>query len=476
MHNRDNHMVNREVFEFSCEQPGDAFALQHEMESGLQQKINRGITAVLDEIDDGNTKMRINKLELDLGRISFASMTDTLPGIFYNEFRKQLLNLVSGNKYTEPSFYTDEIKDNKALLEYFFTTGCLPWWAAVEKDFSVGEITSALIKNHPGGVRSLLTKHITNEKFRERLYFQLNTEVYEQLIELLFYSQVQQISFSQQILQLEDFVRTVLMQDTGYNSIEGIRKKVIYLISETVSAGLPAGIEIKLPVVLKEKIELVFKKPVHVETIDELIRQHDRTATRHLFAMTENVMEENNQEEALRLSSNTIDLEKEQKIYIQNSGLILAAVFLPAVFKELEWLDNGKFIEKEFQYRAIFLLHYLATGQTTAPEYTLHLNKILCGLDLEEPIPLSVELSEREKEEANNLLDSMIAHWAIIKNSSVEGLQGSFILRDGILSFISGHWLINVERKGYDILLDQVPWSWKTIKSDWMNTYIDVEW
>jgi hypothetical protein len=169
-------------------------------------------------------------------------------------------------------------------------------------------------------------------------------------------------------------------------------------------------------------------------------------------------------------------LVEDEKIYIQNAGLILISIFFPALFKELRWVAEGMFINKELQFKAIFLLHYLSTGETAAPEYTLQLNKILCGLNLNEPIPFSLELTDQEKKEADLLLTDVLTHWSVLQNSSVEGLQGSFILRDGLLSYKDDHWQLQVERKGYDILLDRIPWSWKMIKLEWMDTYIDIEW
>jgi hypothetical protein len=167
---------------------------------------------------------------------------------------------------------------------------------------------------------------------------------------------------------------------------------------------------------------------------------------------------------------------KPEKIVINNAGLALIATFLPALFKELQYTENGVFKNRRLQYRALFVLHFMCTGLSASPEYDLQVNKILCGLGIEDPIPFSVELTEREKQEAEQLLNDIIGHWPALKSGSIDALRGSFLLREALLSFNHGRWLLQAERKGYDILLDRIPWSWKTTKFEWMEFYIETEW
>ena len=37
-------------------------------------------------------------------------------------------------------------------------------------------------------------------------------------------------------------------------------------------------------------------------------------------------------------------------------------------------------------------------------------------------------------------------------------------------------WVIHVEQRAYDILLDSVPWSFRMIRYPWMDTIMQVEW
>ncbi len=80
------------------------------------------------------------------------------------------------------------------------------------------------------------------------------------------------------------------------------------------------------------------------------------------------------------------------------------------------------------------LLHFLTTGQTSAPEYELVLPKILCNIPLSTPVETDLELTGLEIEEATALLEAVIRHWEALRQTSPDGLRGTFLLRPGKVS------------------------------------------
>jgi hypothetical protein len=70
----------------------------------------------------------------------------------------------------------------------------------------------------------------------------------------------------------------------------------------------------------------------------------------------------------------------------------------------------------------------------------------------------------------------VIERWEKLKNTSAEGLRNSFILREAILYFADDSWSLKVEQKGYDILLQTLPWAYGYIKTPWMKNHLSVEW
>ncbi len=159
--------------------------------------------------------------------------------------------------------------------------------------------------------------------------------------------------------------------------------------------------------------------------------------------------------------------------YIENAGLALLYPFLPEFFVVLGIADQDKLLQPE---RALCLLHYLTTGQTVAPEYELILPKILCNMPLEAPVEANVELTTVEQQEALTLLEAVIGHWEALRNTSPDGLRGTFLVRSGKVDLQASGWLLQVESKSWDILLDQLPWGIGMIKLPWMEKMLWVEW
>ena len=83
--------------------------------------------------------------------------------------------------------------------------------------------------------------------------------------------------------------------------------------------------------------------------------------------------------------------------------------------------------------------------------------------------------SETEKE-VNSVLSSIIEHWSVLKETSVPGLQESFLRREGKLVFNKNRWLLTVEQRPYDMLLKQLPWSITMLQLSWMQHMLITEW
>lgn len=164
---------------------------------------------------------------------------------------------------------------------------------------------------------------------------------------------------------------------------------------------------------------------------------------------------------------------------VENAGVVLLAPYLPAFFGALNLIESPTFRSEDDQYRAAHLIHYLATGQQGADEPALLLPKILCGLSIDEPVPADLPLTEAEKAECLDLLCAAIGHWNALKNTSPDGLRQGFLQRPGSLNAqpnADQTRLLRVERRGQDLLLARLPWSFSVVRLPWMAEALRVEW
>lgn len=168
-------------------------------------------------------------------------------------------------------------------------------------------------------------------------------------------------------------------------------------------------------------------------------------------------------------------------LYIANAGLALVSPYLPALFERLGLLTRDKegrphIAGFEAASRAVHLLQYLATGRLDTPEPALALNKLLAGLALDTPVAPRIAASPADLETCDGLLAAIIANWPIMRNSSAEALRETFLQREGRLDRAEESWHLTVQRKGLDVLVDQIPWSFVLLFHRWMPRPIHVTW
>lgn len=172
----------------------------------------------------------------------------------------------------------------------------------------------------------------------------------------------------------------------------------------------------------------------------------------------------------------------EEGVYVNNAGLIIIAPYLSPLFSHLELLNKNEFISVEAAWKAVHLLQY-ATGMVpseengTWSEHDLLFNKILCGLEPNAPVPESFSLTNKDKEEIDELLKAVLQNWTIMSRSSAHALQTTFFQKKGKLNKIGPNWDLLVERdSAVEILIDKLPWGISLIKLPWNIYTIHTQW
>ncbi len=272
-----------------------------------------------------------------------------------------------------------------------------------------------------------------------------------------------------------------LQQSISYGIPVSVWKAVLGYISDEKreSAVLP---EEPLQTFKKEIISLIrrsaetpipYDEPVSKTNDEELLRKKQA----QLEAIRAELEKERiREQEQLEKEFRKLQEDKNNKIYIRNAGLVLLHPFLGTYFKRLGLLEDGKFVDDAAQHRAVLLLQYLVNGRTIAEEFELALNKILCGLPIEEAVPLEFTLTEDEIAVSAEIFQVIFQRWEKMKNTSVEGFRASFIQREGALSRLEENWELRVEQRTYDMLLTTLPWAFGMIKNTWMTKILTVEW
>ena len=161
---------------------------------------------------------------------------------------------------------------------------------------------------------------------------------------------------------------------------------------------------------------------------------------------------------------------------VNNAGIVLLNNYIPILFERLGLTVANVFVGAESQRNAVHYLQYVITGLSSIDEVSLPLNNVLCGLPIAEPLSEEIVISEEHKALMNGLIAAVISSWSQVRESTIDGFRGNWLIREGALIELEDRWELTVEKRAYDVLLTTCPFSFSIVKFPWMGKVVSVEW
>ncbi|MCB0573368.1 MAG: hypothetical protein KDC61_02230 [Saprospiraceae bacterium] len=489
-------VVNKVVLDLNCRNQEAARELFAHWSPHLDEALSGVISELCNTIDDPNRIIYIDQLELNLGNLSETSISNTLQQLI-KELRKQLFEKVNrttsfesvgGNAHRQSDLTTmyearpdglnapQRARSIKGLPEMssvwntfqtlslpdqqletillFLQYGNLPWWQPSDL-FDADTIVWQLLESKPDTLLDKLAGLFQNQPYStDRLIRHCRTETILSVFEKLGLKQD----------ELNNIFELYFPQEPPVISNEAVLSAAISNILR-IAFAVAKTIGIKraeLPVEVKKRLNAAFEQQEN--RIPGLADDQATGATDSASFQWPSVSTE----------------DREVKYQTEFAGLILTAGFLPHYFSQLSLRDTQGFLSGESQAQAVYALNYLATGKIGLPEYALPLEKLLCGLAPEAPLPLLLpEDTPTLEREADELLSTLLTQWSVLKSTSIAGLRQAFLQRNGILERQTDReWALHVENNAFDVLLGGFPSGLplSTIVFSWSNIILYVNW
>ncbi len=466
------HRINKLQFEALCATEAKAFEVRNNFSGIYQGQITDVIDKVCSRYVSEDEWIQIDRVEVNLGNFDSGSFekifTDVLLAKFENELLKKISSIPAAEKQSsKQSFYLE-------ILVHFLQTGTVPWWAEDEA-LDIHTVFTEVAEQQEQLLYKFLEQHRLTPTIWQRLSMQFNYEVHDHIISLFPTLAIAE----KQLVLWDELVSTQFKNFTdgiNFDLPQATQRKKFILYHAPKFYTIKKG-----NTVTEKLIRLYAKEFTRInsavisgeEVAQKIIAYENSNTTKPAIGLPDMAGNEI-REEALQEVSPEVILPDKFTVHI--AGAVLLAPYFKQLFTHLNLLEQGEWKSSEANYKAIHLIRYLVTGQQMCPEHSLVLEKLLCGIEINAPIPREVELSNEEMSEATELLQSVISNWAKLKNTSVEGLRETFLKRDGILTKKENGWLLQVERKTADVLLDSIPWGYTTLAFTWNNYIIFTEW
>ncbi len=494
------HLVHRQIFELSFLAQQDAQRWSSRLAELNQRLLLPELERVFDEVVGTGRSLRIERLELDLGRLRLDDLELELP----RRLRQQLLDALQehrtgdlriesvGSRSGEDSVASEleqlDAASLEELLGHFFRSGQFPWWLGKrlvgQLDFLYRRFWGLAAERARPLVLQIFQEPVARRRFSTQLSPRSLQFTLQQLLPAVTAEPLDDLRRLGEALLLPFAPQTMALQLSRLalsrllvrlvaapieQPTEQLRRYLDYLAEHS---GIP------LARLLQEVDRGVSRRTLSAATrrlLSELLRE------RPFASETQLLREHPHPDVPLEPAPDAVEPPPAApgtglEVVIDNAGLVLLWPHLKEILRKLELLEELPDGGQRPRPAAVLLLQQLATGSPAAPEHQLVLNKLLCGLPLNAPVPRRLRRSPNWTNEVEALLGAVIAQWSVLKTTSVAGLRSTFLQREGLLQEAESGWVLLVERKACDILLEQLPWGVGMIQLSWMHAPLRVEW
>lgn len=459
------HIIQKQILELTLNEGPNKMALQDDMMRRLKDEVMPALLNFFDEWVPENTVWKINCLELNLGAIS--------PENFCSELLRELKQKIQLDFTTKSQSAIQVSTHSQTLLEqfiYFLQHGHFTWNAngltlkqmEVELPQTVRQLTGAekqrLYSTLHNEVSLLRLQRQFSTRFQWKLTLELLNDEYWEDLHKFFKECLPQGTYNRIPIAVLYTHSPISIHKPSYYLAQ-VFKELEHRLNFTPSAkeSLQKTLLAKAAKEPKEFAQIVIQA---VERWLTTAKEHPHKSLKQM----NNVMPDNGPTST-------------EGIYIKNAGVVLLWPYLQRLFENLKLAESGAFVNRSSTEKAVGIIQRLVYPDDELAENQFPLNKILCGLDVAELVPApGLTISNDDMEAAKDLLKAVITHWSKLGNTSVEGLQTSFLQREGRLKYVNEHWHLKVEQRSYDMLLDSLPWGISLIKLPWMPKPLHVEW
>ncbi len=490
------HSIKRQVIALTVRDATHADRLHAEVSRIYRQRIVPLIDRYCAELSAPDQLDRIERLELDLGAIDERHLEAELIARVSAALRPALAAQIAAQATSGRSSRADAWLE---LLALFARTGSLPWWADAATPQLLENGLRYLLANAADPLRRLMRQLAGEPGPLQRIIDHLPDDVLALLVAAL--APAVAAPLAQQLPALLALLRdtpaaadwgparlrrsawSAILRVSGtagpqYTSVAPLYQAVLRRVAAERGTAYAALLAELLAALGRERagVEVPANAPLAQPGDDAPLAKMPSDLRERIQPQSARLEEPDVQSALAEEHALDIDLGTADALYIGNAGLVILWPFLPGFFARLGLLANERFAGIATQQRAAGLLQHLASGDTTFAEYLLPLNKLLCGLDPDAVFNFGEPLTDAETAECADFLGAVIAQAPILRDMSLDGFRGTFLLRQAALSARDGAWLLRVERQTYDIVLDRFPWGWEWLRLPWMDAPLRVEW
>lgn len=474
----NGNIIQKQIIDININTSVNEFEIQNDVENLCRLKLKSGLEKLMLKYDSFEDIVRIDLLFAEVEYNSLADFQNLFAEKILAEIEKQLNEKISHTETRLEDQSYSKADNLMRIFNFYIRHGFLPWWSSIKTSSDWQELLSRLFsEENKVSDWSVLYPSLKEKQVRTRLSVILNLQQFWKLIDYLSSADLTSLKADYEIIR-ENFSDVRQQHAFGlffkelllYTIVEGKQNRNLF---DSFSDILVNSLETEYPEVISSEVIL---NKIRTPELKRLLVKKAKETRYNLFKLSvgnntpdRRIIEKTKPADS---GSEQISQKVNEEIYINNAGLIIVSAFLPVFFKDIKLLSKTGILDSN---KAIAVLQYMVTGLDEYHEFEVVLPKILCGLEISDPVE-GYKLSRKEKFKVNELLESIIEHWTVLKSTSTEGLRSAFFQREGKLTFENNNWYLKVRQESYDMLISHIPWNISLIKLPWMKSMLHAEW
>jgi hypothetical protein len=483
----NRHRIQRQVVELTLGDAAAAPGVQESLARACREPLLAGMTAVFDTVAPADVLLRLDRLEIDVGRLAGSDWAEQFQHRVVDELNRQLEKQPRKSAGRATGAQAEAGGGDFDAFVHFLRHGRLPWWGSAPEAGWSTLVTGA----GPAGLGELRALLRDSAPARIRIVDVLDDASLQQLVAS--FGGPPGCALAMRALRPAEVAATL------HRWRQKFWRRVVESSVQS-GAAMKEGTAL-MRVLMRERCSLAFEQG----RADFAGEHRDRAAASSTMravdlvalpepwrAWCESAASAEEPDEAAMLPPDTparaekasapklrkvsgAPANDTQAIYLPGAGLLLLHPFLETLFRDRDLLEGKSFASDESRARAALLLGYLATGRADTPEYELGMARLLTGIDADAPIE-SAWLDEADITACDVLLEAVLGHWTALRSSSAAWLRSQFFLRDARLETVDDGYRVTVERRAQDVLLARLPWGFGVISLPWLRERIFVQW
>ena len=513
----NQHIIRKAAVNFQFSDTDD-MAVQQEATDWCRNILNPSIDQAFKEFEHHEELIILDSLRLDISLDKNSGWQEGLTEKIVSGLKDKLLSTI--NTTGKRGTIIPSLKRTGEVLAYYFRTGMLPWYTNITSLQELKDKFSNWVHNSPVDLIKGLTMKVKEGNAAKRvvellsekdlkIFLAVAMEVKTEFITEL-YQDIKSVAgsvtgiASGQKKWTGSIIRSLIAGERPEQAMEKWLAELAIDYPENIQAIIPETIrgEMVKNILIQVQIKDLKESAKDIKDKSGITRQNINLEKNQKYIQADPIpgnmitrrVPEGPDQTIIRGSDSELpaneavlqqslegrenlyaELTKElaDGVFINNAGAVIITPFLYPLFSRLGLHADGSITDMD---KALYTLHYCITGNTKPAEFELILPKILCGAEPGRVTDAEVYLGEEILKEADEMLASIVEHWSALKSTSIEGLRESFLMREGKLSLIKDSWLLKVEQRAYDMLLQQLPWNISMIKLPWMQNLLKTEW